>query len=233
MNFKEETKRLNIHLTSEQVEKFATYYRFLIEENQKMNLTAITEESEVYRKHFLDSLYLAKVLPLEEHQICDVGSGAGFPAIPYAIVCPESHWILLDSLNKRVDFLKRLVERLELPNVEVFHMRAEDYAKENRASFEVVTARAVAKLSILAELCLPLVREGGVLIAMKGSKADEEIREARIAIERLGGMVEKVLYETLPEQEEKRVLIVIRKIHPTPLKYPRSYAKIKERPIQS
>lgn len=232
MNFKEEVLKLGIELKDGQLDQFEQYYRFLIEENRKMNLTAITEQEEVYRKHFLDSLEISRILPVGSPiTLLDVGSGAGFPSVPYAIVSPDTKVTIIDALQKRIRFLEQLTNKLRLTNVEVYHFRAEDYAKEKREFFSVVTARAVARLNVLCELCLPLVALNGIFIAMKGASAQEEVREAEKSMEALGGKLEKQLSIELPEQHEKREIIVIRKVRKTPACYPRRFAMIKERPI--
>ena len=232
MNFLEELKKINVFLSDKEAQQFELYYHRLIEVNQVMNLTAIIEKEEVYRKHFLDSLEILRVLDLNESfTLCDVGSGAGFPSIPLAIVHPQVNVTIIDALNKRIRFLNDLIKDLDLKKVEAFHARAEDYAKEKRESFDVVTARAVARLNVLAELCLPLTKVGGRFIAMKGSSGLEEIEEASQAIQNLGGKITRVEQFTLPEEKDGRMIIVIEKVKQTPLKYPRSFNKIKERPL--
>ena len=197
-----------------------------------MNLTAITEKDEVYRKHFLDSLEIVRAIDnKEKYTLCDVGSGAGFPSIPLAIVDSNVNVTIIDALNKRIKFLNDLTSKLGLSNVEALHRRAEDYVKEVGASFDIVTARAVARLNVLVELCLPLVKVGGKFIAMKGSSGQEELEEAKKGISILGGKIINVIDVVLPDEEEKRQLIIIYKEKETPKKYPRSFAKIKERPL--
>lgn len=232
MDFKKEVENLNIFLNSEMEEKFETYFRVLVETNEKMNLTAITEKEEVYCKHFLDSLEITRAIENDSNfTLCDVGSGAGFPSIPLAIVNDKCNVTIIDALNKRIKFLNELVKKLGLENVCAIHARAEDFAKTNRESFDVVTARAVARLNVLVELCLPLTKVGGKMIAMKGSSGKEELEEAKKAIFVLGGVIEKIIKVDLPSDMGKRELIVISKVKNTPLKYPRAFAKIKERPI--
>lgn len=232
MNFALELKKINIPLTEKAEIRFKIYYESLVEVNQKMNLTAITEEKEVYRKHFLDSLEIVRALPMGyERTLCDVGSGAGFPSIPYAIVDEKIKVTIVDALNKRITFLNDLTKKLGLQNVEAIHARAEDFAKIKREAFDVVTARAVARLNVLAELCLPLTKVGGLFIAMKGSSGSDELKEAETAIKTLGGKVEKVIKVELPQEQDKREIIVIRKVSNTPSKYPRAFGVIKERPI--
>ena len=212
--------------------RFEIYYNTLVETNEKMNLTAITEKEEVYCKHFLDSLEIKRALNQNgDFTLCDVGSGAGFPSIPLAIVNSDCKVTIIDALNKRIKFLNSLVEELKLNNVIALHRRAEDFVKEKRESFDVVTARAVARLNILVELCLPLTKIGGQMIAMKGSSGEEELEEAKKAITVLGGKVERIISVDLPEDFGKREIIIISKVKNTPQKYPRQFAKIKERPI--
>ena len=232
MNFKEELLKLNIELSDEASSKFDLYYKRLIAVNEVMNLTAITEEQEVYNKHFLDSLMIVKALDLnKEFTLCDVGSGAGFPSIPLSIVSNNAKVTIIDALNKRIKFLNDLILELGLKNVIALHERAEDYAKIKREFFDVTTARAVARLNILSELCLPLTKVGGYFIAMKGQGGNEEIKEAFKGIEILGGHVEKVISLELPDNAGARDIIIIKKIKETPKKYPRAFAKIKERPL--
>lgn len=232
MDFQKEVKKLGIELSANDLQKFKMYYENLIEVNQYMNLTAITDEDEVYRKHFLDSLQLCKILDITKSlSLCDVGSGAGFPSIPLAIVGYGLEITILDALNKRIQFLSELVKKLELKNVIALHKRAEEYIREMDKRFDVVTARAVARMNVLVELCLPLVKMGGIFIAMKGLSGKEELAEAKRAILLLGGQVEKEMELELPDEAEKRILFVIRKVKETPSKYPRAFAKIKERPL--
>lgn len=232
MNFKEELLKLNIELSDEASSRFDLYYKRLIAVNEVMNLTAITEEQEVYNKHFLDSLMIVKALDLnKEFTLCDVGSGAGFPSIPLSIISDNAKVTIIDALNKRIKFLNDLIIELGLKNVIALHERAEDFAKTKREFFDVTTARAVARLNILSELCLPLTKVGGYFIAMKGQGGNEEIKEATKGIEILGGHIEKVISLELPDNAGARDIIIIKKIKETPKKYPRAFAKIKERPL--
>lgn len=232
MNFVLELERLGIHLTEEQEHKFDRYYEKLIEVNQVMNLTAITERSEVYRKHFLDSLEIMRAIPSDDtFSLCDVGSGAGFPSIPLSIVKNKIHTTIIDSLNKRISFLNQLIQDLKLENVNAIHIRAEEFSKTKREYFDIVTARAVARLNILVELCLPLTKVGGLFLAMKGSSGAEELKEARKAIQTLGGKIVNIISFCLPEEREQRQILVIQKIESTPKKYPRNFNQIKEKPL--
>ena len=222
MNFKEELLKLNIELTEEASSRFDSYYKRLVSVNEVMNLTAITEHDEVYNKHFLDSLMIVKALDLsKEFSLCDVGSGAGFPSIPLAIVSNNAKVTIIDALNKRINFLNDLVTELGLTNVVALHERAEDFAKVKREAFDVVTARAVARLNVLSELCLSLTRVGGYFIAMKGQDGKNELSEAKNAIETLGGKFERVISLELPDSAGARDIIIIKKVKETPKKYPR------------
>lgn len=232
MNFNDELTKLNISVNDDILNKFNTYYDKLIEVNSYMNLTAITDHDEVYLKHFLDSLTIVNALDLsKEFTICDVGAGAGFPTLPLAIVANNAKVTIIDALNKRIKFLNDLINQLGLDNIKAYHKRAEEYVKEAAESFDYVTARAVARLNVLSELCLPLVKLGGYFIAMKGSSGKEELQEAQKAIKILGGQLENVITFELPDDAGKREILVIKKVSKTPAKYPRAFAKIKERPL--
>lgn len=220
-------KQLDEHgitLSDKQKQQFETYYDMLVTWNDKINLTSITEKHEVYLKHFYDSITPSFYCDLSEPlHVCDVGAGAGFPSIPLKIVFPHLHVTIVDSLNKRIHFLNQLAEALELEGVRFVHNRAETFGKNEdyRASFDIVTARAVARLSVLSELCLPLVKKHGLFLALKSSKGQEELDEARFAIGVLGGRVEDVFSFTLPEEAGERQIIKIQKRSQTPKKYPR------------
>lgn len=231
MDFVKEVEALGFSISEEQLHKFLVYYEALRQGNEVMNLTTITEKEAVYRKHFLDSLEIKRVLPNQPYTLCDVGSGAGFPSVPVAILDSNAKVTILDALNKRILFLNSLLQKLNLPQVQAIHARAEDFVQEHRESFDVVTARAVARLSILSELCLPLTKVGGIFIAMKAASGKEELQEALKAIELLGGRVKKTISFFLPDEQEERQLIVIEKWKETPKKYPRAYGKIKEKPL--
>lgn len=215
--------------SDETYQKFQTYYDCVIETNKVMNLTAITEEEEFEKKHFLDSL-----LPFREfngaQSVADIGSGAGFPAIPLAIVMPSVKFTLVDSLNKRVTFLNDVIEKLRLENCAAIHSRAEDLAKTGREKFDVVTARAVAALNILLEYTSPLCKVGGSVIAYKGASAEEEICAARNAASVLGLKLEKTCDFVLPSGEA-RVVPVYKKVRPCDKKYPRGGNKPRTNPI--
>ena len=229
VHVKEEILKLGLEITDAQAEQFVTYYEMLVETNKVMNLTAITEPEEVYQKHFLDSL-----IPLGEAEIhgtvCDVGSGAGFPGIIWAIARPDLKLVLLEPTGKRVAFLNEVISQLKLQNVIAVNERAEDYAKQHRESFDAVTARAVAPLPVLAELCIPLLKKNGLFIAMKGSRGREEAAEARHAVSVLGAENEKMV-DTSLETGDLRTNLIYRKVKSTPAEYPRPYARIHKKPL--
>lgn len=223
--FKEEVEKLGISLTDEQLNQLALFYQLLLSWNEKMNLTRITNQEEVYLKHFYDSLTLYKEIKLETvDTLCDVGSGAGFPGIVLKIAFPNLNITLIDSLQKRVNYLNEIIKELKLSNIRAIHTRCEDYARVNREKYEVVTARAVANLKVLSELCLPLVKENGYFIAMKG-KATEELDEAKAMIGTLGGKIEHINEFNLPLEESNRTLIKIKKEKKTDKIYPRKKIK--------
>lgn len=220
------TKQLStqgIELSEEQQRQFQTYYQMLVEWNEKINLTSITEEHEVYLKHFYDSIAPSFYTDLtKELTICDIGAGAGFPSIPLKIIYPNLKVTIVDSLNKRIKFLNQLAEAQDLENVNFVHDRAETFGKGvYRESYDIVTARAVARLSVLSELCLPLVKKGGQFIALKSSKGEEELEEARFGLGILGGKVRETISYELPEEAGERQMILIDKRSQTPKKYPR------------
>lgn len=224
-------KEKGIILTERQQAQFEKYYEILIEWNQKMNLTAITDKEDVYLKHFYDSITIAFDFPFSSQTIIDVGAGAGFPSIPLKIVYPQLKVTIVDSLNKRITFLNHLFEQLQLKDCQAIASRAEDYAKEHRESADLVMARAVARLNILDELCLPLVKVNGYFLSLKGKKAKEELTEAQKGIQLLGGEMISNVEFTLANHDDQRSNIIIRKIKATPKKYPRPFAKIKKQPL--
>lgn len=232
MNFKEEVSKYNINLNDSMLNKLEGYFSFLVDYNTHTNLTAITEKSEVYIKHFLDSMLLLSSFNVKGKTLCDVGAGAGFPSVPCAIVEDTLSVDIVDSLNKRINFLNELVSKIELSNVKAYHSRAEDWALTKRESYDIVSARAVARLNILAELCMPLVKIGGVFIAMKSKDYEEELKEARSAIKTLGGEILEVKHFDLPYEYGERNIIIIKKVKECPKKYPRAFAKIKQNPIK-
>ena len=223
--FIEEIKKLGIFLSKEQQDQLEKFYRLLIEWNEKMNLTRIIEKEEVYLKHFYDSLTIIKVIDLTKaHTLCDVGSGAGFPGIVLKIAFPNLKITLIDSLLKRVNYLNEIIQQLGLTEIKTVHVRAEEYAKVHREVFDIVTARAVANLKLLSELCVPMVKKEGYFIAMKGN-AKDEIAESREMIVNLGSKINHIEEFLLPIENSMRTLIKIEKKEKTDLKYPRSKLK--------
>lgn len=214
-----------IFLTEKQEQQFALYYQLLVEWNEKMNLTAITEEDEVYLKHFYDSISASFYYDFQSgpRRLIDVGAGAGFPSIPLKILFPELHVSIVDSLKKRIHFLEHLASQLELEGVSFFHDRAETFGQneQHRETYDLVTARAVARMSVLAELCLPLVKKNGDFIAMKGADTSEELLDAKKAINMLGGAIVADDAFFLPIEKSERHIVQIRKEKTTPKKYPR------------
>ena len=231
--FIEELSKLNITLTDTMKNQLEQYYQILVSENKKYNLTAITEKESIYLKHFYDSLTLSKIITLDNLSLCDIGTGAGFPGLPLKIFCPELKLTLLDSLNKRVKFLQLVVDELGLKDVEVIHARSEEAArnKKYREKFDLATARAVARLPIICEYCLPFVKQGGTFIALKGRQYEEEIQEAQKAFSVLGGKLVKSMPVKLPELEDKRAVVYIKKEKATPKVYPRKAGTPERNPI--
>lgn len=220
-----------ITITDEMIEKFKVYFNLLVEWNEKMNLTAITEEREVAVKHFCDSLYFLKyVNPKEGAKIIDIGTGAGFPGIPLKIVRPDIKPCLMDSLNKRLVFLKEVCTQLSLEDVEIIHSRAEDGVKIQgmRESFDYATSRAVAQMNTLCEYCLAYVKVGGSFVPLKAN-VSQELENSRRAIGILGGKIDKINEFTL--EDSVRTIIEVKKIKNTPPKYPRNSGQIKSKPL--
>ncbi|HLR34644.1 MAG TPA: 16S rRNA (guanine(527)-N(7))-methyltransferase RsmG [Tissierellales bacterium] len=225
---------LNLSISNDEIEKFIIYKKLLKEWNEKINITAITRDEEIDIKHFLDSLTpLSTKLFDDSIKIIDVGTGGGFPGIPLKILENDIKLVLLDSLNKRIKFLNEVINQLNLKDVKTFHGRAEDFGKDPvyREKFDISISRAVASLNILSEYCLPFVKIGGYFIAMKGSSIDEEVDEAVNAIETLGGRIEEKQFITLPNSNIEHSLIIIKKIKPTPKKYPRMAGSPKRMPL--
>lgn len=223
-------------IDNQKMTQFNQYLLLLQEWNNKVNLTAITEEDEVYLKHFYDSLTLARFYNFEQEQtitLCDVGSGAGFPSIPLKILYPHLEITIVDSLKKRINFLEILVDELGLDNVHLYHERAEDFGqnKKFRSAYDLVTARAVARMSVLAEFCLPITKTNGVFAAMKGAKAADELNDAKKAIKTLGGKTRTVETFELPEDAGERSIVLIDKKKKTANKYPRQAGTPNKKPL--
>lgn len=228
-------KEKGVELSSLQLQQFETYYELLVEWNEKMNLTAITEKEDVYLKHFYDSVSAAFYFDFTKpYKICDVGAGAGFPSIPLKICFPNLQVSIVDSLNKRISFLEHLSASLQLTNTTFYHDRAETFAQkaDQREQYDIVMARAVARMSVLSELCLPLVKTGGTFIAMKAASAGEEIDIGKKAISAMGGKLDQVHPFLLPEENSERNIIIIQKVKQTPRKYPRKPGTPNKMPIE-
>lgn len=213
--------KLGITLNDTQVEQFSIYADLLVEWNERVNLTSITDPQEIVIKHFIDSLTLGKFM--EAHKLADIGTGAGFPGIPLKILHTELHLFLVDSLAKRLDFLKVVIEQLGLKGVETVHSRAEDFARDShyRESFDRVTSRAVARLPVLLEYAVPLLKKKGLFLAAKGSQVDDEVRESKKALEVLGGKINRIERFNLGTEAEHRAIVIVEKVKETPKAYPR------------
>lgn len=224
-------EKMGFSLSKSQVDLFETYYNELVEYNQKVNLTAITDPRGVAVTHFVDSMTLLNAEIPQNARLADIGAGAGFPSVPALIFRPDLDVTLIDSLNKRITFLNYLAEKLSV-SFSAEHLRAEEAGrkKEMREQFDVVTARGVAKIYLLCEYCLPLLKKGGMLICMKGPEPEEEIKEAKKAIFEIGGKFEKTIKFNLPDGSA-RSLVIIKKTSTTPAKYPRQSAKISKSPL--
>lgn len=224
----------NINLTDQQKFQFERYFELLVEWNEKINLTAITEKEEVYLKHFYDSIapILQGLIENQEIKLLDIGAGAGFPSLPMKILYPQLDVTIIDSLNKRINFLQLLAEELDLEGVHFYHGRAEDFAQDKsfRAQFDIVTARAVARMQVLSELTIPYLKVGGKLLALKASNAPEELTEAKNALNLLFSKVEDNISYTLPNGDPRYITIVEKKKE-TPNKYPRKAGMPNKRPL--
>ena len=233
----EECSQIGVTLSEKQMGQFFQYYEMLIQWNEVMNLTAITEMDQVVTKHFVDSMSLVKAvseLGSKEIRIMDLGTGAGFPGIPLKIAFPNLKLTLLDSLNKRVKFLNEVIGTLGLEKVEAVHGRAEDFGRnpEYRGQFDLCVSRAVANLATLSEYCMPFVKVGGAFIPYKSGKVEEELNQARGAVKLLGGKIENTVSFELPKTEGERTLVVIRKVESTAKKYPRKAGMPGKEPLK-
>ncbi len=231
--FKEDIKRnFKIELTQKQCDQFDLYYEFLIEYNKITNLTRITEKEEVYYKHFYDSLTLIQTIDLAHvNSICDMGAGAGFPSIPLKILFPHLDVTIIDSLGKRIIFLKQLLNKLEIEDVKLIYDRIENYAQLNSEKFDLVTARALGKLPLILELGLPMNKINGYFIAYKSSLYKDEVESSHHALEVLGGQIERIVDIKLPLLYGDRTHIVIKKYKKTKKNYPRPFAMIKKKSL--
>lgn len=239
MDFEEFKKEMNINLkeidlelTEKQLQNFYNFMNLLIEKNKVMNLTGITEPKEVILKHFIDSLTILKYID-KNSTVIDVGTGAGFPGLPIKIAEDTIEMTLLDSLNKRINFLNEVTESNELNKIHTIHGRAEDFGKDvkYREKFDIVTSRAVASLNVLLEYMLPFVKIGGKCICMKGSNCDDEIENAKNAIKILGGEIEKIEKFTLPNSDNNRTILIIKKVKKTERQYPRNAGIPTKKPL--
>jgi 16S rRNA (guanine527-N7)-methyltransferase len=223
-----------IDLNDQQIAQFRKYYDMLVEWNQKVNLTAVTDKEEVYLKHFYDSLTPLFYVDIKDSaSLCDVGAGAGFPSIPMKIVRPDLKITIVDSLNKRINFLNELSAELGLDKMHLVHDRAENFGQYTaRHMFDVVTARAVANLNVLLELCLPLVRTGGHFLVLKGKKGLEELENSTFVMDLLGGSLIDTFSFELPEEDSERHILNINKIRKTPAKYPRKPGTPNKSPLK-
>ncbi len=224
--------KIEIELSLDEIEKLYKFMYLLLEWNEKINLTAITEPEDIILKHFVDSITIRKYIK-SENKVLDMGTGAGFPGIPLKIISSDTYFTLVDSLNKRIIFLNEVCDKLKLDKIENIHSRAEELAKNKnyREQYDVVTSRAVARLASLVEYMLPFVKVGGKCICMKGSNVDEELIEAKKAINVLGGEIEKVDKFLLPNSDIERNIVIIKKIKNTSCKYPRKPGTATKQPI--
>lgn len=225
------TKQFGLELSDEQIQQFSKYYDMLIEWNKVMNLTAITDKEEVIIKHFADSLLLSKYKNLHEDlYVIDVGTGAGFPGIPLKIAFPELKVTLMDSLNKRLKFLDNVIYELNLENITTVHSRAEDGGRcvEYREKYDLAVSRAVANLATLSEWCIPFVKTGGYFIPYKSNALSEEIHDGKKAIRILGGQVENIFTTTIPDSDNQRSFVFVKKLTTTDKKYPRKASAAKK-----
>ena len=229
--FIEQLNIINIKISEKQLRQLEDYYNLLIQWNKVMNLTAITTKEEIYLKHFYDSLTITKVINLHDiDNLCDVGSGAGFPGIVLKIMYPHLKITLIDSLNKRIKFLDEVIKKLQLKNIQTIHTRIEEYGINNREKFDIVVARAVASLNILLEYCIPITKIDGYFIAMKAN-SNEEIKNSIQSLKILDAQIVNQTIFNLPKEDSLRTIIKIKKNKKTKNKYPRKYSEIKNKPL--
>lgn len=222
---------MKLSVSDAQIAQLEDFTARMLETNKVMNLTRITDPKEIAEKHLLDCASLLQAADFSKKSVVDVGCGAGFPGMPLHILCPSCELTLLDSLEKRIRFLQGCIDAMNLSDIEAVHARAEEFAAKHREQYDFAVSRAVAQLNVLAELSLPLVKQGGAFIAMKSKDTDEELERAKKAIRLLGGEIEKIIDYTIPHTEITHRLVVIRKKNHTPKQYPRPFRKISASPL--
>lgn len=222
---------MKLSVSDAQIAQLEDFTARMLDTNKVMNLTRITDPKEITEKHLLDCASLLQAADFSQKSVVDVGCGAGFPGMPLHILCPSCELTLLDSLGKRIRFLQGCIDAMNLSNIEAVHARAEEFAAKHREQYDFAVSRAVAQLNVLAELSLPLVKQGGAFIAMKSKDTDEELERAKKAIRLLGGEIEKIIDYTIPHTEITHRLVVIRKKNHTPKQYPRPFRKISASPL--
>lgn len=222
---------MKLSVSDAQIAQLEDFTARMLETNKVMNLTRITDPKEIAEKHLLDCASLLQAADFSKKSVVDVGCGAGFPGMPLHILCPSCELTLLDSLGKRIRFLQGCIDAMNLSDIEAVHARAEEFAAKYREQYDFAVSRAVAQLNVLAELSLPLVKQGGAFIAMKSKDTDEELERAKKAIRLLGGEIEKIIDYTIPHTEITHRLVVIRKKNHTPKQYPRPFRKISASPL--
>lgn len=232
---KQYAEKFKIHIDEEKLDKFKKYTALIKEWNEKINLTAITDEDDIIKKHFIDSISVLESNVIKNGmKIIDIGTGAGFPGIPLKIILPDSNILLVDSLNKRVNFLNEVIRMLELHGIEAIHGRAEEVAKkpEYREQFNIVVSRAVANMTVLSEYCIPFAKIGGYFIAMKGPSSEDEIEESKPAISILGGKIKNVVETRILQSDMNHRLVIVEKVKSTMNKYPRNPGQIEKKPLR-
>ena len=222
---------MKLSVSDAQIAQLEDFTARMLETNKVMNLTRITDPKEIAEKHLLDCASLLQAADFSKKSVVDVGCGAGFPGMPLHILCPSCELTLLDSLGKRIRFLQGCIVAMNLSDIEAVHARAEEFAAKHREQYDFAVSRAVAQLNVLAELSLPLVKQGGAFVAMKSKDTDEELERAKKAIRLLGGEIEKIIDYTIPHTEITHRLVVIRKKNHTPKQYPRPFRKISASPL--